>query len=544
MKNRLIDKLITNLMTGILMTSAVTLIGCGDLNSSTGVPDAVPAVGDPGVSDTAPSVGESALSETETDGEPLSELQELEAKYAADKCSAEDYRRLAGLYAEQGRIKKQRDVLETGFMLYDDTIAFDHMLDITVNLEEEEDTVKDMAETMLQNLELPEYLDEAVNLISNSAWVEIMCPNLRAGHRNYYLLRGDAELCIRAGYREYKKNAFSEVWYQKDGEVLVLTQEGATVSLLQTSLTDRKYDGAFTCWRMDAATGSIIHETGSFTQGVLTGDYRSEVHIGTAQDDVFSLWCNRESMNYEVYTGQFDEQGRAMAEQPSAENSKALIEGTEYVDCIVYAWDKKGRKCLFSGMTDDSEPEEFIFGAAELGCPPAFFMEYTSYEPVKDKDGEEAPQLRVYNGMIQWFDGEQWVNAGSVEQLGGEDPFRVYAEQAKPQEAPQISGEESTGNGGLPEMGSITVPTPTPKPAATKQPPKATPVPTPAPTPAPTPEPAPAPQSPAPQPPKPEPTPAPTPAPTPEPTPEPTPAPTPTPGDGSDTDIEWTDDIL
>lgn len=73
---------------------------------------------------------------------------------------------------------------------------------------------------------------------------------------------------------------------------------------------------------MDSATGSITHEQGTMQGGVLTGDYTCDVHTGEGALDVYSLWNNREGMEYITYTGSFDSEGKILTEQPSEEIKK------------------------------------------------------------------------------------------------------------------------------------------------------------------------------------------------------------------------------
>ena len=65
----------------------------------------------------------------------------------------------------------------------------------------------------------------------------------------------------------------------------------------------KDWNGTFEAWSVDSATGSITHEQGTMQGGVLTGDYTCDVHTGEGALDVYSLWNNREGMEYITYTG-------------------------------------------------------------------------------------------------------------------------------------------------------------------------------------------------------------------------------------------------
>lgn len=529
-------------MSLLCLTTSLLFTACGDgseeetMQAQAQVQEAVTVTPEP------------LLSETER------AICDYETKYNSGSFEAEDYRALADLYREVGEIRKQRDMLEASYRLYNDEEAFNKLQDIAVDLAEEDEAILSMAQTMLQNLELAEYLDESVNLISNDSWITTMMPKLYEGKRNYFLQQdGRAALTIQVGYDE-KGAAYSNVWYLAgDNQVTQLQYKDDTVELLQTTLTEGTYDGAFEAWLVDGATGNVRHEQGTFAKGIYTGDYTAAIHLGEEAGDLFALWSNREGMEYTTFTGNFDEQGRTTVEQPTADNQEKLIEGTDKAGCVVYAYDENEKKCLFLGLEEGQEAAEYSFDLTAMGIEayPAF----TAYEIVADAEQNDM-QIRIYDGEVQWFNGAAWISAGSVEQLALDDPFHAYAE--KLQNASDVNGSgqgeegtesdgDSNDNGDTENdsenpLGVGAIATPTPKPVSTPKPtqkpatPAATATPTPAPTPAPT-------QQPTNNTPASTPAPAPTPAPTPEPTPTPTPAP-PADNGGSDTDIEWSPDIM
>ena len=129
---------------------SIPLCACGD-GSAIGL----------GLSQEAVTIhSEPLLSETER------AICDYETKYQTGTFTMQDYQALADLYCEVGQIRKQRDMLEQSYRLYQDEEAFAALQDITVNLAEETSAVVREAQTMLHNLELPEYLDESVNMIS------------------------------------------------------------------------------------------------------------------------------------------------------------------------------------------------------------------------------------------------------------------------------------------------------------------------------------------------------------------------------------------
>ena len=491
------------------------------------------------------------------------EILNLETKYNKGEFAGADYLALADAYSRAGDIRKQRDMLEQDYRLYEDADAFSTLQGLSVNLEEETEEIRSRAQEMLNDLELPEYLDESVNLIDSGDWFSTMMPKLKEGQRSYYLER-DAQPLFYAqvGYTG-EGQRFSKVWYTGSETKRFLSQEGTIIRLvtvtstvagaedptstagtdttaetadIQDTATPRAatpadmgaWNGTFESWSVDCATGSITHEQGTMQKGVLTGDYTCDVHAGEGGLDAFSLWNNREGMEYITYTGSFDSEGKALVEQPSEEIRKKLLEGTDDTDLILYAYDATGENCLWQGTGAETSVADYRFGGELIGLETR--PEYTSYEVPETmatddngtgstgETGTEKPQIRIFDGEIQWFDGKYWVSAGNVKEMAKQDPFAAYEENHDTTASGSVTGSitgkitgsadgnSTAGNDGQTITGSGTVsgdktggsiqkpaatqnpgttPKPTTKPAATK--PAVTP--TPAPTPAPTPEP-------------------------------------------------------
>lgn len=468
---------------------------------------------------------------TPVEAEPmLSELEleilNLETRYNKGEFTQEDYLALADAYSRAGSVRRQRDMLEQDYRLYEDAEAFATLQELSVNLEEETGEIRNLAQEMQNNLELTEYLDESVNLIDSENWFSTMMPKLKEGQRSYYLEQeGQPLLYVQVGYTE-EGLCSSKVWYTGNDTTRFLSREGTDIRLVTVTS-----ENSFEAWSLDSASGSITHEQGTLQNGVLTGDYTCEVHAGEGGLDMYSLWSNRESMEYVIYTGSFDTEGRSLTEQPAEEDKAKLLEGTDYTDLIVYAYDADGENCLWQGIGSDSSAEDYRFGSEMIGLETR--PEYTSYEVTSeaestdstdgtgntadttadsttatDNSADTAPQIRIFDGEIQWFDGKYWVSAGTVKEMAKQDPFAAYEESHTNHAA---AGGSITGgtDGNITDGTGVTAgdknsasirkpaateaPTTTAKPAATAKPattakPAATPKPaaaTPAPTPAP-----------------------------------------------------------
>lgn len=179
--------------------------------------------------------------------------------------------------------------------------------------EEEEAGVLDAMQTLYQNLEVEEYLGESIHMVCGEEWFETMTPGLYEGCRSYILQQGDKVLLsVQVGY-DIAGNAYSNVFFQTDeNSLILLKQSGSKVSLMQAAVSGGEYDGAFVTWQIDSALGEIKKEQGTYSKGVLVGEYSVSVYRGAA-GDAFDLWTNRENMTYETNTITYDEQGQPVA---------------------------------------------------------------------------------------------------------------------------------------------------------------------------------------------------------------------------------------
>lgn len=414
------------------------------------------------------------------------EILNYELKYSTGEFTMEDYQALAGLYSQAGQIRSQRDMLEQSYRLYQDMQSLEILQEITVNLLEEDPAVLGEAQTMLQNLELSDYVEEAVHMIGSEEWIETMMPKLYLGRRNYFLSKeGQIVLAVQAGFDE-TGSPFSNVWYHSaDGKITLLKRTGDTVQLLNTGLSDGAYDGAFDLWTIVSGSSSLCREQGTFAKGVFTGDYTADVYIGGGAGDFYDLWTNRETMEYKTYTGNFDGEGKTTLEQPSEAEVKALLEGSGSKDCVVYAYGEDGGSCLFQELGEDMEKTAFGFRAETVGLDayPVFSVYEVEQEETAGPDPSQAPdasaapgetaepedagiRVRIFDGEVQYFDGKKWVDAGSVKSLEKEDPFRQYFEEYE--EHLNSDGQNKTGGQ---RFHAGTVPTATPAaPPATQKP--------------------------------------------------------------------------
>lgn len=396
----------------------------------------------------------------ESDGNNKSGNTAAQIQYITDDSTADDYQTLADQYAELGMIRRQRDILEQSYRLFGEGDTLENLSKIYVNLDEEDMEIQDIADLMLQNMELEEYRPESLHLVEEDDWFTTMMPKLYDGRRNYFKqIDGEVKMVVTVGYTD-DGGHFSDIWYYgEDNRVIYLGYDNNAAHVMDTA--NGVYEGEFTLWTLDGNTGSIIRETGRFSEGVLQNDsYTIELHEGFGESDIYDLWNNRENMEYTTLDG-------------------------------------------YGGAPGKSR-------LSEIPANPVF----TAYEPV-DRDAAADsgnPQIRVFDGEIQWLSDNGWIGIGTVDEYAQNDPFLEYAakkkeydETIKNSQAVQSSQEPEAEPTATPKPEATSTPKPaetakptaTPKPAATSKPtatpkPAATPqaTPQPAPTPQPTPTPA------------------------------------------------------
>lgn len=167
-----------------------------------------------------------------------------------------------------------------------------------------------------QNLELPEYVGEAIHLVSSDEWFAAVAGRLYEGCRSYAIGGGEeASLSVQVGY-DIEEKPYVNACYQAGGQILVLKYAKDVVWLLQTGIAGGAYDGAFEKWKIDGGAGHILKETGTYANGVIVGVYTRSEYTGNA-GELFDLWTNRENFAYKTTEMTYNNQGE-IAATPSA----------------------------------------------------------------------------------------------------------------------------------------------------------------------------------------------------------------------------------
>ncbi|MCM1186403.1 MAG: hypothetical protein NC251_10020 [Lachnoclostridium sp.] len=387
-------------ITAVCAFAIIAFAGCGQFNLGQGTlpPETGEFSGEAGGAQNPSSAEGSAFSQEESD------IIRYEQKYYSGEFTPEDYHILADLYGGQGKIRKQRDMLEQCFRLYNDREAFGLLQNLCVNLEEEDAQIRQQVMLLYQNLNTPEYQGEAIHVMESESWFETLMPKLGEGTRNYFLQqKGQPEIFICVGYDEDRKS-FSNVWYlENENTLTLLNYSKGVVQLLETTLKDGSYDGDFSLWILDGTSGSILNEQGAFDGGVYSGEYSLKICRKNAAGDPFDLWNNRDSMQYTTYTVQANQQGQGDLEQFAAKL-------TPYPDFQTYEVESGAAENLSQQTAVETQPEI---------------------------------QVRVFDGEIQVFQNGIWVDMGKLEQYAEQDPFQAYADKKAEQKEEQQLSQES-----------------------------------------------------------------------------------------------------
>ena len=261
---------------------------------------------------------------------------------------------------------------------------------------------------MLQNLELSEYLGEAVHMAASDEWLDTMMQKLYQGQRNYFLKQDErAALTIQAGF-DAAGNSFSNVWYVSgENQVTFVSRAGSVVQVMTTGLAEGAYNGAFEIWTINSATGDVYREQGTFSNNVVTGEYTAAVHQGSEAGDAFDLWSNREGLSYVTYTGAFDSEGKTTLEQPSESAIARLLSESESERAVVFAYGEDESDCLFAELSGDTQAEGYLFSIDDLGV--GVYPSYTLYEAADAGQAQEDAAM----------DGENGTDENSTEEENG-----------------------------------------------------------------------------------------------------------------------------
>ena len=361
----------------------------------------------------------------------VQELSELEMKIIQQKLlvqmetSAENYLHLANLYEEAGMIRNLRDALERSYRLGANEEVFIRLQDVVVNVYEESNLIQEMTQSIKRYLGDESYHANAVRLITDEEWFGVMMPNLSEGKRNYYLedMSDGSILFVEVGYDAQHDNIpYTRVWHYTpaNDDIVNLFQTGNMFQLVQTNLINGNFEGEFSVWLCVINGDTIHHDTGTFWGGVIVGELVSRVYSAPESSDLVSLFNLRNYVEYEIYLGNFNDYGETTISPPRGATDSQ----------VAYALSEDGRKFLFYAMPEYEVREDFVFDYSFFGL--SVFPDFEAYTPLPAGALQGSVTLnlanvqiiRIYDSVIQWFDGEIWHDMGDVRDFITQDPHR------------------------------------------------------------------------------------------------------------------------
>ena len=366
---------------------------------------------------------------------------------------AEDYKNLAQQYKEKGLYKKQRDTLELCWILFGDLDAFQMLNDIIVNIDEETEDIQETAQLLWDNLDIPEYHDEAVAVVYSQDWITVMMPTLLEGSRCYYLGKPDVNgmMIWKTGY-DLQGLPYAEVWYRKGSQLIFLKQSSDEVRMVCTEWENGYYQGGFDSWICYAENGNVFHETGTLQNDILNGPYVVQIHEGKEPVDLFSLWQSRENLKSTEYRGDFNTDGTIAVKQLKEDNRQDKEGAQEGKDQIIYAYTSNDKNYLFLNVPAGTMIEDVVFTSEMVGL--LSYPEVNIYNPVveepdiQEEFGDKLVRaadikIRVFNSELQWFDGTEWHILGDVEEYIQDDPVQNYT--GRQDEIPSVEDSDNEG---------------------------------------------------------------------------------------------------
>ena len=175
---------------------------------------------------------------------------------------------------------------------------------------EQEKEIKETLTTLYQNLELTEYLGEAIHMVAAAEWLETMGGEPGFGTRTYTMQKdGLPFLTVKLEEDKTASEVSSDITFlSPSGGLTELKQQGTVTWLLQAASLEGAPEGEGESWEIDSARGSIIRRQGTYSKGVPTGEFTVWIYNGRP-GDAYDLWTNREGFTYQASKAVYDANG-------------------------------------------------------------------------------------------------------------------------------------------------------------------------------------------------------------------------------------------
>ncbi|MGN0161659.1 MAG: hypothetical protein ACI4AQ_09760 [Lachnospiraceae bacterium] len=155
---------------------------------------------------------------------------------------------------------------------------------------------------MSMNMDLTDYIGEVILSLTNPQWQQMATEAMEnKGIYGYcYTMETGDHLYVKAGMDE--SGSFYTLLQLKriDGTLRILRQTENAVLLFESENVGG--NGNFEVWLLDGLTGNMYYEAGQLAGGKIQEGFCAKVHKGAGQTSVYTMWCNRDSMEYETIT--------------------------------------------------------------------------------------------------------------------------------------------------------------------------------------------------------------------------------------------------
>ncbi len=279
------------------------------------------------------------LAETDADRYGEEAFAAYENLYALRGFAEEDFDMLAEMYMQRSEMIKARNLMEQAQRLYPREERLAAICAIAVDANDESDSLKQMISDIYSALEGKD-ADSVITMLCSEENLEALAPKIYEGYRKYTYTSADGGvLKIQAGCASYgEKSAI--LWFTAPGSSAVDYYKISENEIIYAAaaLADNAYNGPFSSVYAEVRNGSCFKENGSFNMNIPTGDIVSQVYFNDSETELISLWQQKDTLEYEEYTGEFAADGSPGAKQQGSVTNAGGA---------VYAYNAGGKKYIY-----------------------------------------------------------------------------------------------------------------------------------------------------------------------------------------------------
>lgn len=266
-------------------------------------------------------------------------LRVYEQLYPLGLCTAPELRELGSLALAADRPALARDALEQAYRLAPEDGALAQLDGLVLDAQADTQDVLQRVDGIYRLLQGHD-IDGAVAAVLDDGWFEALKPRSSAGVRKYrYALQGAApQMKLEVGYGA-DGSATTRLWcIEENGAVTFVRRDANLLTVAQLHAENGVYTGPFEVQTCQASTGQVYVDSGTVSNGVLTGAYTAQITAAEPPAALSALWAGRNERGKTAFAGAFDESGHATAAQQEAGVGQGAA---------VYAYDEAGQNYLY-----------------------------------------------------------------------------------------------------------------------------------------------------------------------------------------------------